>query len=79
MNSATNSSFKPDPVFIESLLHCTWYTADRQKPYLVKAGANIEYGYAILITDMDHTYFCAGDPHTILTEKKVCFNTIFFI
>ncbi len=61
-----------DPVFVETLCDVSWYTADRSKPYLVRASANAQTGYTILITDLETTYFCAGDPDTILAEKKVC-------
>jgi len=46
---------------MENLLESMWYTADSKKPYLIKAGATIKFGYSILITDLENTYFCAGD------------------
>lgn len=65
------STIKPDPLFIESLCDVPWYTADTSRPYLVKAAANPKTGYTMLITDLEFTYFCAADPNTILSEKKV--------
>ena len=67
----SNNKASTDPLFIESLLNVSWYTADRSKPYLVKAGATLKDGYAILVTDLENTYFCTGDKKTILVEKKV--------
>jgi hypothetical protein len=61
-----------DKALIETSLASAWYTADSAKPYLVKAAANIQNnGYVLLITDLEHTYFCAADVETILKEKKV--------
>ena len=65
------NSDKPDQVFVESVLNVSWYTADSNHPYLVKAEVNKDTGYLIIITDMEKTYFCAGDINTILQEKKV--------
>ena len=58
-------------VYLDGLLGMSWYTADPKRPYLVKASASVDKGYQILITDLKNTYFCAGDPETIKTEKKV--------
>lgn len=65
-----------DPMFIENLAGThSWYTADPETPYLVKASASVDYGYVLLITDMEQTYFCAGDKKTIISEKNVRLNT----
>ena len=32
-------------IFVENLLDVQWYTADPQKPYMIKAAANLENGY----------------------------------
>lgn len=43
-----------DPMFIENLAGThSWYTADPETPYLVKASASTDYGYVLLITDME--------------------------
>lgn len=61
-----------DPMFIEHLLDVQWYTASPDTPpYLVKAAASVDHGYVILITDLQRSYFCAGDKETILLEKEV--------
>jgi hypothetical protein len=68
------SSSPPDSsaaVYLEHLNTCSWYTADPHTPYLVKACANNDSGYQILITDLKNTYFCAGDRECIKNEKKV--------
>jgi hypothetical protein len=58
-------------IFVENLLDVQWYTADPQKPYMIKAAANLENGYQMLITDLKDTYFCAGDLECIKNDKKV--------
>ena len=61
-----------DPMFIENLAGARpWYTVDPETPYLIKASASPEFGYVLLITDMEQTYFCAGDKNTIISEKNV--------
>ena len=52
-----------------------WYIADYDKPYLVKASASVDFGYKILITDMEQSYFCAADKTTITNEKKVSMDS----
>ena len=58
-------------VYQQHLCNAAWYTADPGTPYLVKAAANEEFGYQILITNLKETYYCAGDIETIKQEKKV--------
>jgi hypothetical protein len=38
---------------------------------MVRAAASEDNGYVLLITDLESTYFCAGDKATLLSEKKV--------
>jgi len=59
------------PEYLEGLSASTWYTADAQAPYLVKASVTAEKGYQLLVTDLKRTYYCAGDPETLKHEKKV--------
>ena len=60
-------------ILIENLCGVSWFTADPDKPWLVKAAASVDFGYQILLTDLEHTYFCAGDAEMVKFEKKVSF------
>lgn len=43
-----------EPLFIENLAGAhPWYTADPETPYLIKASASSDFGYVLLITDME--------------------------
>lgn len=59
------------PEYLDGLSAATWYTADAQTPYMVKASVTAERGYQLLITDLKRTYYCAGDSETLKNEKKV--------
>lgn len=59
------------PAYIEHIVNQAWYTACPNTPYLIKAGANCESGYQLLITDLESTWFCSGDVEVIKHEKKV--------
>jgi len=59
------------PEYLEGLSKYSWYTADPQTPYMVKANVTAEKGYQLLITDLKRTFYCAGDPETLKNEKKV--------
>ena len=39
-------------VYLDGLCSVAWYTAEPTSPYLVKAAANSETGYSLLITDL---------------------------
>ena len=56
--------------FVENLCGVSWYTADPEKPWLVKAAAGVDFGYQILITDLESTYFCSVDQEEVKNEKK---------
>jgi hypothetical protein len=71
---ANTNSDKPNHSLLESLLHISWYTADSARPLLIKAGADKDIGYIMLVTNLEKTYFCAGDVNTIILEKKVRIN-----
>lgn len=43
----------------------------------MKAAASVDFGYQILLTDLKHTYFCAGDVEMVKFEKKVRVNIYF--
>eukprot|EP00347_Sterkiella_histriomuscorum_P002777 403366838 len=64
------------PLYMQNLVDSTWFTADRRKPYLIKAGAfikshpSVQSGYAMLVTDLENTYFCAADKKTLEQEKQ---------
>ena len=58
-------------IYIENLCGVSWYTADPETPWLVKAAASVEFGYQMLLTDLENTYFCAGDVDLVKFEKKV--------
>ena len=58
-------------LYIENLCGVSWYTADPEKPWLVKAAASVDFGYQILLTDLENTYFCTGDVELVKFEKKV--------
>lgn len=60
------------PQIMEGLLGVSWYTSDPQHPYLVRAAANKDTGFCVLVTDMEKTYFCKGDIDCIKNDKKVC-------
>ena len=64
---------KLDPLFIEALKGVSWYTADHSRPYLVKASVSEDQGYVLLITDLESTYFCAGDKDKLIAEKIVSY------
>ena len=68
-------NYEQMPLYMQNLVDSTWFTADRRKPYLIKAGAfikshpTVQSGYAMLVTDLENTYFCAADKKTLELEK----------
>lgn len=59
---------KTDPVYVEHLKNASWFTADFYRPYLVKAAVSVDHGYSLLVSDLEKTYFCAGDKRTLMLE-----------
>ncbi|TNV84218.1 hypothetical protein FGO68_gene9351 [Halteria grandinella] len=64
------------PHYLEHIVNQPWYTACPNTPYLIKAGANSESGYQILVTDLESTWYCSGDLEIIRNEKKMYNPTI---